>query len=595
MQDDDAQSTISDISGLGDISDCDDFELSPATLRHLQKQLGHQDPRQILAELAPSSDLALEQLDENTLWRLLLNMLRSPPRRNRLVAINSLNHVIDLLRVSRKIIVLTGAGVSVSCGIPDFRSPNGIYSRLQKDYPDLPDPQAMFDIHYFHRDPRPFFKFAREIYPGQFKPSLSHKFIKLLEDKGKLLRNYTQNIDTLEHEAGISRVITCHDPHQRAFKKYQSTEDSIFYFVQQIQDSFHHKPTESTIAAFIDLSQAFNRVWKEKLILKLDELGIEGSMLSWISNFLSKRTIQVNFNNIKSKTTRIYQGLPQGSILSTIFFNIYLNDVHTFIKPPAKIALYADNIIIWVSKNNLSDAEQSLNKAMKNLQKGLLKLPAASSANTKWTAPPSKKRSSTRYPYQIGLKLCHKYGVVANCVLQSWEDFTEARQSEALMINPGCVLQEIPYCPQCPEDRGAIIKPDIVFFGESLSQEFHDTMAQDKQQCDLLIVVGSSMKVRPVALLPSCLPPNIPQVLINREPLPHVGFDVELLGDCDVVLSHICASRADCYRVRPQVADMTYRYEGQLRNKQNNSDSSPRPTAALFEEEKDLFKNPEFN
>ncbi|UYV79002.1 hypothetical protein LAZ67_17000616 [Cordylochernes scorpioides] len=159
------------------------------------------------------------------------------------------------------------------------------------------------------------------------------------------------------------------DPHQRAFKKYQSTEGSIFYFIQQIQDSFHHKPTESTIAAFIDLSQAFDRVWKEKLILKLDELGIEGSMLSWISNFLSKRTIQVNFNNIKSKTTRIYQGLPQGSILSPILFNIYLNDVHTFIKPPAKIALYADDIIIWVSKNNLSDAEQSLNKAMKNLQK----------------------------------------------------------------------------------------------------------------------------------------------------------------------------------------------------------------------------------
>ncbi|UYV83591.1 hypothetical protein LAZ67_23001547 [Cordylochernes scorpioides] len=78
----------------------------------------------------------------------------------------------------------------------------------------------------------------------------------------------------------------------------------------------------------------------------------------------------VNFNNIKSKTTDIYQGLPQGSILSPILFNIYLNDVHTFIKPPVKNALYVDNIIIWVSKNNLSDAEQSLNKAMKGLQKG---------------------------------------------------------------------------------------------------------------------------------------------------------------------------------------------------------------------------------
>ena len=45
---------------------------------------------------------------------------------------------------------------------------------------------------------RPFFKFAREIYPGQFAPSPCHRFIRVLERHGKLLRNYTQNIDTLE-------------------------------------------------------------------------------------------------------------------------------------------------------------------------------------------------------------------------------------------------------------------------------------------------------------------------------------------------------------------------------------------------------------
>ena len=47
------------------------------------------------------------------------------------------------------------------------------------------------------------------------------------------------------------------------------------------------------------------------------------------------------------------------------------------------------------------------------------------------------------------------------------------------------------------------MKPDIVFFGEGLSDNFHDAMAADKDQCDLLIVIGSSLKVRPVALIPS--------------------------------------------------------------------------------------------
>lgn len=52
--------------------------------------------------------------------------------------------------------------------------------------------------------------FFKEIYPGQFEPSRSHKFIRLLETHEKLLRNYTQNIDTLEQVAGIERVIQCH-------------------------------------------------------------------------------------------------------------------------------------------------------------------------------------------------------------------------------------------------------------------------------------------------------------------------------------------------------------------------------------------------
>ena len=65
-------------------------------------------------------------------------------------------------------------------------------------------------------------------------------------------------------------------------------------------------------------------------------------------------------------------------------------------------------------------------------------------------------------------------------------------------------------------------------------------MAKDKDEVDLLIMIGSSLKVRPVALIPSSIPNSVPQILINREPLPHLTPDVELLGDCDGIINQIC-------------------------------------------------------
>ena len=79
-------------------------------------------------------------------------------------------------------------------------------------------------------------------------------------------------------------------------------------------------------------------------------------------------------------------------------------------------------------------------------------------------------------------------------------------------------------------------------------------------QVDLLIVIGSSLKVRPVSLIPGqffldssqtlivatplsteILPSSVPQILINKEPLPHVkGFDVRLLGHCDEIVTELC-------------------------------------------------------
>ncbi|KAK3914061.1 NAD-dependent protein deacetylase sirtuin-1 [Frankliniella fusca] len=354
---DEVSSTVSSlsISGLSDMSG-QGWKPVVGPMSWVQRQmLTGVKPREILNHFgADPTDIPID-MDDMTLWKIIVNMMSVPPRRPKLRNVNTLQDVVGLIKNCSRIIVLTGAGVSVSCGIPDFRSRDGIYSRLAVDFPDLPDPQAMFDINYFSQDPRPFFKFAREIYPGQFKPSLCHRFIKKIEDHGKLLRNYSQNIDTLEHVAGIKNVIECHG----SFSNASCTRCK-------------HKVTAEEIRE--DIMQQ-----KIPLCPKCFHSGMSESC--------------------------------------------------------------------------------------------------------------SAPGSTTDY---------------------------------SLLFNKG------------------IMKPDIVFFGEGLPEAFHDAMAADKDNCDLLIVIGSSLKVRPVALIPNSIPAHVPQILINREPLPHLRFDIELLGDGDVIINQLC-------------------------------------------------------
>jgi NAD-dependent deacetylase sirtuin 2 len=112
---------------------------------------------------------------------------------------------------AKRVVFMCGAGISVNAGIPDFRSPGtGLYSRLE-DY-GLPHPQAVFEIDFFRRNPRPFFLLAKELFPGTYAPTATHHFMRLLHDKGLLLRCYSQNIDSLERMAGLppTAVVAAH-------------------------------------------------------------------------------------------------------------------------------------------------------------------------------------------------------------------------------------------------------------------------------------------------------------------------------------------------------------------------------------------------
>ncbi|KAJ1725430.1 NAD-dependent deacetylase hst3 [Coemansia erecta] len=112
------------------------------------------------------------------------------------------------VQACQRCIIITGAGISVSSGIPDFRSPDGLFQQLKQKYPNaVSNGKDLFDATLF-TDPgmiSVFYNFMGELrnLVSQANCTPTHRFIKDLEERGKLLRCYTQNIDSLEKRIGL--------------------------------------------------------------------------------------------------------------------------------------------------------------------------------------------------------------------------------------------------------------------------------------------------------------------------------------------------------------------------------------------------------
>ena len=115
-----------------------------------------------------------------------------------------IEQVFDALENAECVAAMTGAGISTLCGIPDFRGPKGLYRN--------PDAERIFDIDWFDRDPRVYYRGCRELVYGlsEFSPGPVHLALKAMEDRGKLGGIITQNIDMLHQKAGSSHVYEVH-------------------------------------------------------------------------------------------------------------------------------------------------------------------------------------------------------------------------------------------------------------------------------------------------------------------------------------------------------------------------------------------------
>ena len=133
------------------------------------------------------------------------------------------------------------------------------------------------------------------------------------------------------------------DVHQGGFRTGQRTEDLLFRMTQRIIDGFHEQ--KSTVGVFVDLQQAYDRVWRKGLLYKMQECAIHGHLYDWIKNYLNDRLIQTKVGHAFSSKKTLEEGLPQGSSLSCTLFLIFLNDLPKELK--AEKGQWADDFVLW--------------------------------------------------------------------------------------------------------------------------------------------------------------------------------------------------------------------------------------------------------
>ncbi|KAH7341861.1 DHS-like NAD/FAD-binding domain-containing protein [Rhizoctonia solani] len=121
-----------------------------------------------------------------------------------------LQDVYQTMNNARRIVVLCGAGISVHAGIPDFRSPSGLFQSLKREHPkeNITSGRDLFDATIFKSEETTalFYKMISHLatLSDSAQPTPFHDMLRGLDARGQLLRVYTQNIDALEERAGLS-------------------------------------------------------------------------------------------------------------------------------------------------------------------------------------------------------------------------------------------------------------------------------------------------------------------------------------------------------------------------------------------------------
>jgi ribonuclease HI len=151
---------------------------------------------------------------------------------------------------------------------------------------------------------------------------------------------------------------------QAGFRPGRSTADQVLRLTQSATDQMHQKKGEAaTLVSFYDCEKAFDKVWREGLLLKMQEMGIPAKFLRYVRNFLSGRRAVVEVNNEKGDEFQLNQGLPQGSCISPLLFIIFVNDIGVDLSDQTIASLFADDTATWTKTGKITPSSRTLLQA----------------------------------------------------------------------------------------------------------------------------------------------------------------------------------------------------------------------------------------
>ncbi|VEU38884.1 unnamed protein product [Pseudo-nitzschia multistriata] len=367
-----------------------------------------------------------------------------------------LEGVSNLLLGKKNIVVLVGAGISTSVGIPDFRSKDkGLYNTLDAEALGLSCPEDLFCIEFFRDNPSPFYKFATHLYYPNKEKEESKSKIKNNNNRtsnSKNTRRRSKHVEPVRAPARKSRRIeTKGELHKQQHRGEEEKQ----------RNQVHSDVANHGMALPSDSHKLLALLEKKKMLLRVYTQNIDG--LESIAGVSDSKIVYCH-GSLKSMscTKCSRKKLPLDSEI--------LASIETGNVPLCQAAIKRPK-----GSNNVKEQERDS---------------PARTSNRRRKRP--RSFATTRGE---GSDVCN------NCT--DGIDGGDTKNSFNNKTRTGNVC-------------GGVLKPGITFFGETLDNSVARKIESDQHKADALIVIGTSLSVAPISKVIEYLPPTIPRILINR-------------------------------------------------------------------------------